>query len=229
MDTSPSKLCFPKVAEDSWLNLGISKSCGRIIFISASKKGEKSWKLLYSCSNYTLAVVVKEGAQLEWLTFCSWWLKHKLLLFHPRFYLFWNKIGIKGPWGCEFELMVLLQLWIFCTSHKTFPCVWLWLNLSYIRNTSLCCHLCMHCLVQALGVGTGWQQAPLSPKFLCDRAPVPPSPWKWLWLISEWAWWAWCSTLLLWLLAGWFACKKLCKWHTLSRKLSYKAVDGQQI
>lgn len=40
MDTPPRKLAFPKVAEASWVNLGILKCCGRIIFISASKKGE---------------------------------------------------------------------------------------------------------------------------------------------------------------------------------------------
>lgn len=114
--------------------------------------------------------------------------------------LVWNKIGIKGPWGCEFELMVMLQLWIFCTSHKTFPR----LTLSYITT--------LPCTVDCARAGwyrlLEWAQAdsrvPCSS--VTELKRLPPLEMAIGWELESGFW---CSALLLWLLAGWFACKKL--------------------
>lgn len=174
-DTHPQKLCFPRVAEASWINSGISKSCGRIIlFDSASKKRERSWKLLYSFSSYTLSVVVKGRINILLLIE-----KAQISVLSQVLPLIWNKIGVRGPWVREFELMALLQFWIFCTSHtnETFQLSGVWLYLSYLRNTSLhSCRCCMGWLVRAPGVGSGQHQGPVF-LWLSSSASVP---WKWL-------------------------------------------------
>lgn len=91
MDTPPHLLGSPKVAEASWINLGISKSGGRIIFISASKKGEVIEITLFLLWLYIVSSSLKkkkeEAAQLEWLAFCFWWWMEHKLLFCPRFCL----------------------------------------------------------------------------------------------------------------------------------------------
>lgn len=137
-------------------------------------KKERSWKFLSVYSSYTLSIVVKERAMINILLLMVDKAQTCPVL-SQVLPLVWNKICIRGPWGCEFELMAVFQSWIFCTFHTKYSSVWLYL--SYLRNPSLhSCRSCMWWLGQYSGAGSGQPSGPVS---LRPRSGTS-VPWQWL-------------------------------------------------